>query len=245
MAGETMPGERGVLVVLEGVDRCGKSTQAQMLLMTQNKAVLMRFPNRQTATGKVIDDYLNQRVELHDRAIHLLYAANRWEASDSIIKALEEGKMVVMDRYSFSGVAFSCAKGLDYEWCWAPEKGLPAPDVAIYLDLPADEAKKRSEYGKERYEVAEFQTKVRLAYAKFSPLSSWKILRADQSKEDLHREIVKLVSETAERVKDKPINYFYYSSSRMVLTTRSTSPQVAAEATQERLLTCLRTSSRR
>lgn len=234
---------RGVLVVLEGVDRCGKSTQAQMLMDTMT--MMLRFPNRQTAIGKVIDDYLNKRVELDDRAIHLLYAANRWEASDSIVKALERGKMVVVDRYSFSGVAFSCAKGLDYEWCWAAEKGLPAPDVVIYLDLPAEEAKQRSGYGQERYEMSEFQTKVQMAYAKFSSLSSWKILRADQSKEDLHREIVKLVTETAERVKDKPINYFVYSSSRMVLTTRSTSPQVAAEATQERLLTCLRTSSRR
>lgn len=233
---------RGVFVVLEGVDRCGKSTQAQMLVAQNEKAVLMRFPNRQTATGKVIDDYLNKRIELNDRAVHLLYAANRWEASDSIVKALDQGQMVVADRYSFSGVAFSCAKGLDYEWCWAPERGLPAPDVVVYLDLPADEAKQRSGYGEERYEVAEFQAKVRSVFKSLS--SQWKILRADRSKEDLHREIVKLVTETTQSVKDKPIHYFY-SSSKMVLTTRSTSPHVVSEATHERLLTCLRTSSSR
>ncbi len=237
---------RGVFVVLEGVDRCGKSTQAQLLydhIKAKSAVLMLRFPNRQTATGKVIDDYLNKRIELNDRAVHLLYAANRWEASDSIVKALDQGMTVVVDRYSFSGVAFSCAKGLDYEWCWAPERGLPAPDVVIYLDLPADEAKTRNGYGEERYEVAEFQAKVRTA---FKPLSSqWKILRADQSKEDLHREIVKLVTETTQSVKDKPIHYFYYSSSKMVLTTRSTRPHVASEATHERLLTCLRTSSRR
>ena len=107
---------RGVFVVLEGVDRCGKSTQAQLLydhIKAKSAVLMLRFPNRQTATGKVIDDYLNKRIELNDRAVHLLYAANRWEASDSIVKALDQGMTVVVDRYSFSGVAFSCAKGLD------------------------------------------------------------------------------------------------------------------------------------
>lgn len=207
---------RGAFVLFEGVDRCGKSTQAQLL--ESKDVVLLRFPNRQTATGKVIDDYLNKRIELNDQAIHLLYAANRWEASDSIVKALEQGKTVVVDRYSFSGVAFSCAKGLDKKWCWAPEEGLPAPDVVFYLDLSADEAMKRRGYGTERYEVTEFQEKVRIAYARLGhpfvfgterhgPLQ-WKILNAGNTKEELHGQIVKLVAETVERVKDKPINYF-------------------------------------
>ncbi|CAI7925412.1 unnamed protein product [Closterium sp. NIES-54] len=46
-----------------------------------------------------------------------------------------EGTTLVVDRYSFSGIAFSAAKGLDVQWCKSTEVGLPAPDIVIYLDI--------------------------------------------------------------------------------------------------------------
>ena len=46
---------------------------------SQVKAELWKFPDRQTGTGKMIDAYLNNREELDDAAVHLLYCANRWE----------------------------------------------------------------------------------------------------------------------------------------------------------------------
>ena len=48
----------------------------------------------------------------------------------------------VCDRYAYSGVAFTSAKGLELEWCKTCDKGLPAPDCIIYLDMPIDEAAK-------------------------------------------------------------------------------------------------------
>ena len=45
----------------------------------QVKADLWRFPDRTTATGKMINDYLSSKAELDDHAVHLLFAANRWE----------------------------------------------------------------------------------------------------------------------------------------------------------------------
>ena len=46
----------------------------------------------------------------------------------------------VCDRYCYSGVAFSAAKGMDMDWCKACDKGLIAPDCIIYLDMPVEEA---------------------------------------------------------------------------------------------------------
>lgn len=46
----------------------------------------------------------------------------------------------VCDRYCYSGVAFSAAKGMDIDWCKACDKGLIAPDCVIYLDMPVEEA---------------------------------------------------------------------------------------------------------
>lgn len=53
---------------------------------------------------------MQSKSELDDRAIHLLFAANRWECAASIERDLAAGIDVVADRYAFSGIAFSAAK---------------------------------------------------------------------------------------------------------------------------------------
>ncbi len=200
--------QRGALIVFEGLDRCGKSTQAQLLHSALEGAKLVRFPDRTTPIGKVIDDYLNRRIELNDQAIHLLFSANRWEVSDSIVKALNEGKPVIVDRYVYSGMIFSCAKGLDPTWCGFPDAGLPEPDVTIYLDLSPEEAKKRGGYGQERYEKPGFQEMARRGYDRIrSRRPSWKTLDASRPKDQLHEEIKKLVFDTIHQVRDKPLRY--------------------------------------
>lgn len=50
---------------------------------------------------------------------------------------------------------------MSFSWCSAPETGLPAPDVVVYLTLDADAASKRGGFGTERYEADEFQRIVR------------------------------------------------------------------------------------
>ncbi|KAL4195184.1 hypothetical protein AMTRI_Chr05g63310 [Amborella trichopoda] len=65
---------------------------------------------------------------------------------------LRAGTTLIVDRYSYSGVAFSAAKGLDLEWSKAPEMGLLAPDLVVYLDIPPEKAAERGGYGGQRYE---------------------------------------------------------------------------------------------
>eukprot|EP01035_Chromulina_nebulosa_P019490 gene19490-25376_t len=72
-----------------------------------------------------------------------------------------EGNNLICDRYAYSGVSFTSAKGLDIDWCKACDKGLPAPDCVIYLDIPVEEAAQRGNFGDERYEKIDFQKKVR------------------------------------------------------------------------------------
>lgn len=143
---------RGAFIVLEGVDRCGKTTQCGLLLkhLTSTlalSATAMRFPDRTTAVGTLIDGYLQSSQNLEDRAIHLLFSANRWEAVESLTSQIATGKTIVCDRYAHSGVAFSSAKNaedpLTVEWCKSPDKGLPAPDAVIFLTLSQVEAEQR------------------------------------------------------------------------------------------------------
>ena len=120
---------RGAFILLEGVDRCGKTTQCNLLLQhllaLGIAAVALRFPDRTTLIGNLINGYLQQARDMDDRAIHLLFSANRWEASASLSQTLANGKTIVCDRYAYSGVAFSSAKqfgrndkeNLSLNWC--------------------------------------------------------------------------------------------------------------------------------
>ncbi|TFK67721.1 thymidylate kinase [Pluteus cervinus] len=178
---------RGAFIVIEGLDRSGKSTQADVMLDRLNasgiSAKLMKFPDRTTAIGQMINAYLQSKADLDDHVIHLLFAANRWELASTITQTLESGTHVLCDRYSFSGIAFSASKSalkhkeaiptpsssdipytnpnLSYIWCRDPERGLPAPDLTLFLDISPEAASARGGYGEERYEKAEMQARVR------------------------------------------------------------------------------------
>lgn len=127
---------RGKLIVLEGLDRSGKSSVAKFIfnLLSENQpTVCMNFPDRTTPIGKMINEFLNNHTELSNEAIHLLFSANRWEKMKLISETLEAGTHIICDRYWYSGVAYSVAKGMDFEWCQWPDKGLINPDLIIYL----------------------------------------------------------------------------------------------------------------
>ncbi|KAL7309893.1 Thymidylate kinase [Mucor circinelloides] len=184
--------QRGLFIVVEGCDRSGKSTQCENLVNRLQQAghhtELVKFPDRTTQTGKMIDSYLQQKSDLDDHAIHLLFSANRWEAMKTLSEKLNNGITLVVDRYAFSGVAFSSAKGLDLEWCRNPDIGLLTPDIVLFLDLTIDQAEKRGGFGQERYEKRELQIKVRDEFTKLQD-DTWKFIDASQSKEQVQRDI--------------------------------------------------------
>ncbi|CEP63172.1 bifunctional thymidylate/uridylate kinase LALA0_S07e04016g [Lachancea lanzarotensis] len=155
---------RGLLVLIEGLDRTGKSTQAAKLVESlNNNARLVKFPDRTTPIGKLINQYLvESETQLMDQAIHLLFSANRWEVAETIRATLLEGRTVVMDRFVYSGIAYSAAKsvpGMDLQWCAQPDKGLLKPDLTFFLSNSQTE--QRAGFGDERYESSSFQSKVR------------------------------------------------------------------------------------
>ncbi|VUC36730.1 unnamed protein product [Clonostachys rosea] len=159
---------RGAFIVLEGLDRSGKSTQAKLMeqrFVELNKPVKgMRFPDRTTPIGQMIDGYLKSKVEMEDHAIHLLFSANRWEAVAKIKALVAQGTTVIADRFFHSGVVYSAAKGnpaLNYKWARAPEIGLPRPDMVVFLDLNPEETARRGGWGAEKYENGEMQMRVR------------------------------------------------------------------------------------
>jgi len=64
-----------------------------------------------------------------------MFSANRWELRDRILGEINKGVNVILDRYAFSGVAYSAAKGLSLEWCKGSDRGLPKPDIVFFLSI--------------------------------------------------------------------------------------------------------------
>jgi len=197
--------KRGALIVFEGCDRSGKTTQVKRLVETLNKrgcsTEMMRFPDRTTGIGSVINSYLTCSEELDDRAIHLLFSANRWEKVKQIQRRLAEGTNIIIDRYAFSGVAFSAAKpGLSLSWCKQPDVGLPRPDLVVFMDVTEEVAKQRGGFGEERYEVAEFQRRVRQNYKELTD-ETWVEICADGSLEEVEGKLLDIVNK--ELVKER------------------------------------------
>lgn len=229
--------KRGAFILFEGIDRCGKTTQSKQLVDALKKAGTkvkhIRFPDRTTTIGKMIDAYLQLSCELDDRAVHLLFAANRWEAASKLRRDISEGFTVVCDRYSYSGCTYTASKnlpGLDLNWCKQPETGLPAPDAIFYLDISVEEAKRRGGYGEERYEKEDMQRRVRENYLKLKAQDEaalntenslaanvpkpigvpalaprWCIIDANRSPSDIFQEINSLTKRVISDAQSKPL----------------------------------------
>lgn len=74
-------------------------------------AKYINFPDRTTKSGELINAFLTNQQEFSDETIHLLFTLNRWEAKCSMENLLKSGTTLIVDRYSYSGVAYSAAKG--------------------------------------------------------------------------------------------------------------------------------------
>ncbi|KAM0803314.1 thymidylate kinase-domain-containing protein [Usnea florida] len=205
------PSSRGALIVIEGLDRAGKSTQHARLcqnLESQGRRVKrMRFPDRTTPIGKSIDAYLKGESQQEDHVIHLLFSANRWEAAAQIHNAIEDGVTVVVDRYYYSGIVYSAAKdksNLSMKWARDPEIGLPRPDVCVFLDIAPEATAKRVDFGSEKYETKAMQERVRELFYELIGTSDGldiRVIDAGRSVEEVERDVMATVKEVMEQPK--------------------------------------------
>ncbi|XP_042498857.1 thymidylate kinase-like [Macadamia integrifolia] len=119
------------------------------------------------------------------------------------------GTTLIIDRYSYSGVAFSSTTGFNIEWCKAPEKGLLAPDLVVYHDIPPEKAAERGGYGGERYEQLEFRGKVAQHYQMLHD-ATWKIVDACRPIEDIEKQLIELAMDCVSTChKGKPLSQLW------------------------------------
>jgi len=207
---------RGALIVFEGGDRVGKTTQVTRLFeqLQRNgvKVEHMRFPDRSTEIGTVINKYLSSDSQLSDQCIHLLFSANRWEFEQEILRKLHNGTTLIVDRYAFSGAAYTAAKGLSLHWCCQPDVGMPRPDRVFYLHAPAAAIRQRRGYGEERYERDEMQSKVVACYDMLFEADRWTKIDATLNEQTIHELLLAETSQVIATSGDQPVDKLWTPS---------------------------------
>lgn len=147
--------EKGKIIVLEGLDGCGKSTQLEILrdsLAQRRKTRLISFPNYESSTGRVVSEYLAGTIRCEGEsgayAASAFYAADRYASFVTDWKSdYDGGSLIVSGRYATSNAIYQMTKlGRDkwdeyLAWLWDFEYrrlGLPEPSLVLFLDMPVE-----------------------------------------------------------------------------------------------------------
>jgi dTMP kinase len=141
-----------MLVVFEGIDGCGKETQIKLLREKRPDAVVFKYPTR---NYQMLNDYLEKKVSIDPKSLFLLFLADIAEEQQKVKKALSENKLVVLDRYVFSTLAYE-VNGISYEHGKkiVESVGFLKPDNVMLLDITPEISQERKRKQKEldRYE---------------------------------------------------------------------------------------------
>jgi dTMP kinase len=179
-------------IVVEGGEGVGKSTQVDLLV------------ERLQATGRTVDKTrepggTQRGAELRERLLHdprgvgldeeleLMLEDRRIHLEERILPDLEEGIVVVCDRFSPSTLAYQgVARGLGVEYVEAKVRAVTGnvePDLVVVLDLADDVAEARLTGDRDRFERAgaEFHARVRSAYRELAPDRGWVMVDASGS----------------------------------------------------------------
>ncbi|MBT3762110.1 MAG: dTMP kinase [Candidatus Nitrosopelagicus sp.] len=188
-----------MIITFEGGDQAGKKTQSAMLQRklrsAKLKTRLFSFPDYTTPIGKEIDRYLHGKRKYPAQVIHCLLAANRWERASDLQDAKEKNSVIIMNRYRESNLVYGITNGLKLAWLEKLDEGLPKSDLVIVLDVPQKESFARKKQNRDKFEKnKQFSNKISQGYRKLAKKKRWKVVDASQSKDEVHKDVMKIVA---------------------------------------------------
>ena len=200
----------GLFISFEGIDGCGKSTQADLLrsyLESKGEQVeLLREPGGTALSEQIREILLNPNNDKMDPSTELiLLSASRAQLTrEIIIPALERGNVVICDRYADSTLAYQgYGRGINLEWLEKLNEFATAglkPDITLLVDLPVDEALNRMQsksFDRIEMEGIEFLEKVRSGYLELTDRFSKRYFMIDgmETIEEMSKKIINKIEE--------------------------------------------------
>jgi len=162
---------KGTFVCIEGLDGCGKTTQAKLLVEKLQRSYNAMYTAE--PSDSKIGDFIRKSILYGEKrstslAEALLFAADRVEhVENEVLPALRQGKLVISDRYVYSSLAYQGAAGLSLEWIQNINQYALRPELAIFIDVDPRAVMQRLKPVKSVMENLETQQRVRQIYLKF------------------------------------------------------------------------------
>ena len=205
---------RGLLIAFEGPDGSGKTTQRK-LLKTWLKSEGHKVVTTKWNSSDLIKPLIKHRKAvraLSPEEFSLLHAADfRQRVEHEVLPALWDGKLVIADRFLFTGLARDCARGLDLDWVMKLYQPLLWPDIVFYFSVSPHTSSERVsatrtpnfyEAGQDVTNISdptesylEFIGRVIREYESLSLIFKFTAVDAEQSVSEQHREIRRLFRE--------------------------------------------------
>ncbi len=191
----------GVLVNLEGIDGCGKSTQSKLLLEKLEgegeKVIILKEPTKRPHGQKLWDVLHGKRKATNEEILELFVLDRIQHVEEKIQPALDDGTVILMDRYYYSSMAYQVAGGIDVEKIREKHVFAPKPDVVLIFDLPVSVALERvkGHSDADEFEKEEHLEKVREAYLDLENDPLVRIVDATGTPEEIFGNVWRLVSE--------------------------------------------------
>jgi len=189
---------KGVFICVEGLDGCGKTTQTKLLVERLEKKGYDAIYTAEPSGGKIgslIKEYcLHGETRVSSIVEALLFTADRFEhVEKEVIPALNEGKLVVSDRYVYSSLAYQGAAGLDLEWIEKINEHAIRPHLAVFIDVEPETVIQRLKPRKSVMENLGTQQKVRAVYVKFVEKGELVKIDGNNSKQEVADNILTVV----------------------------------------------------
>jgi dTMP kinase len=195
---------RGIFITIEGIDGVGKTTQAKMLaqyLMTKGHDVIQLREPTDGFWGKKIKNLSKHgRIASPEEECQWFLNDRAEDVEKNIKPALVEGKVVIMDRYYYSTMAYQGALGLDVEKIREKnEEFAPKPALVIILDAPPKTGLERITEGRKEqlnyFENLEYQKKVRKIFLSMKDLDNVRIVDAGKGLNEVQEDIRRIVDD--------------------------------------------------
>jgi dTMP kinase len=195
-----------VLIAIEGIDGSGTTTIARFLKSELEKygykTILLKEPT-DSEWGRRLRESCSSRLKPEEE-LELFLKDREFDVRENIIPSLEEGKVVIMDRYYLSTIAYQGALGFDpVQLKEMNERIAPKPDLAFILDLPPEIAVSRVvERGDKPndYERIEYLKRVRETFIWMQThMENIFLVDATKSLADVKREVLSKTLELLER----------------------------------------------
>ena len=190
----------GLLITFCGLDGCGKSTTIDRIISTlspDHSILLTKQPTDFVRTSAIFRTYMDSpNHDAYDyRSLSLLAASDRIQHSNKVIApAIQQGKIVLSDRYFYSCLANLRARGFKQDkWIYEIAGSIVKPDIAFFLDIPVEEAIRRVRSRPEekgRYIDVDLQHRLRQEYINICKKNNGVLISTLQSPEETYRTVI-------------------------------------------------------